>query len=62
MIEGRVEVRTPREHLLVCALVEKDGHCYAEVKSRNKSDCMEIDTMINALVQYKNQINIQQEC
>lgn len=62
MTEERVEVRTPHEHLLVCALVERDGHCYAEVKSRNKSDCMEIDTMINALVQYKNQIKIQQQC
>jgi hypothetical protein len=59
MTEERFEIRTPHEQLLVCALFERDGHCYAEVKSRSKRDCLDVDSMIHTLMDYKNQIEIQ---
>ena len=52
----RVEIRTPNENILVCALCESNGHGYAEVKRKNKSDLLEIDSMIHMLMDYKNQI------
>lgn len=51
----RVEIRTPNENLLVCALVEMDGHYYAEVKSRNKRDHLEVSSMIHTLLDYQSQ-------
>ena len=56
----RIEIRTPNENLLVCTLVEQGGHYYAEVKSRNKSDQMELDAMIHMLLAYNNKIKILQ--
>ena len=55
----RIEIRTPNEHLLVCALVEMNGRYYMEVKSRNKSDHFEVESMIHTLLDYKNRIEIQ---
>lgn len=60
MREKRIEIRTPHEHLLVCALVEMDGHYYAEVKSRNKRDHLEVSSMIHTLLDYQNQKEKQQ--
>ena len=56
MQEERVEIRTPNENILVCALCESNGHGYAEVKRKNKSDLLEIDSMIHMLMDYKKQI------
>ena len=56
MREERVEIRTPNENILVCALCESNGHGYAEVKRKNKSDLLEIDSMIHMLMDYKKQI------
>ena len=56
MQEERVEIRTPNENLLVCALCESSGHCYAEVKRKNKRDFLDVDSMIHMLTDYKNQI------
>ena len=58
MAEERVEIRTPQEHILVCALVASSGHCYAEVKRKNKSDFLDIDSLIHILTDYKNQVNM----
>ncbi len=60
MQEERVEIRTPKENLLVCTLVEQGGHYYAEIKSRNKSDQVDLDTMIHMLLKYNNKIKILQ--
>lgn len=54
----RIEIRTPHEHLLVCAIVEVNGRYYAEVKSRNKRDHLEVSSMIHALLYYQNKIEI----
>ena len=35
---------------------ESSGHCYAEVKRKNKSDFLDVDSMIHMLTDYKNQI------
>ena len=56
-MEGeRVEIRTPHENILIFALCESSGHCYVEVKRKNKSDFLDIDSLIHILVDYKNQI------
>ena len=56
MAEERVEIRTPHENILLCALCKSSGHFYAEVKHKNKSDFLDIDSLIHILVDYKNQI------
>ena len=56
----RIEIRTPNENLLVCTLVKQDDRYYAEVKSRNKKDRVELDAMIQILLAYNNKIKILQ--
>ena len=58
MREERVEIRTPQENILLCALCEKSGHSYAEVKRKNKSDFLDLDNLIYILTEYKKQMNM----
>ena len=57
VMEGnRIEIRTPKENLLMFALVEKNGQCLVEVKSRSKIDFVEPNLIIQSLLNYSNEI------
>lgn len=44
------EVRTPQEGLLMFNVVEREGKQWAEVKSRCKTDYVELSVMIKRLI------------
>ncbi len=56
MEETREEIRTPREHLLVFVLERAEGRQLLEVKSRYKTDYIELEEMIRILSELR-QVN-----
>ena len=57
MQEKKIEIRTPNEHLLIFAVVEKNGEYLVEVKNRCKIDFIKPEAIINSLLDYNKNIN-----